>query len=132
MLRREDRAIEHLIFEFLIHRSPFLVGRHPNQPFAGAKEFTAGTARRRTGARRGLRDEQQGRFVWARDLNRLAAVGSREEIGEVLLRVLGADLHGLRVAEWDGGVNGIEMRLEQRATCFDSDQHCFSPRWLFG
>jgi hypothetical protein len=38
---------------------------------------------------------------------RLAAVGGCEEVGEVLFRVLGADLHGFRVV-WEFGAGQME------------------------
>ncbi len=41
----------------------------------------------------------------ARELHLFAVVDGGEDVGEVLLRVLGADLHGFRVVERGCGVN---------------------------
>ena len=42
-----------------------------------------------------------------RDFDLLAVGGGVEDVGEVRFGVLGADLHGSRVAERGGGVNGF-------------------------
>lgn len=50
-------------------------------------------------------NEAHRRLAGARELHLFAGVDGGEDVGEVLLRVLGADLHGFRVVERGCGVN---------------------------
>ena len=105
VFRREDRAVEHLVFKLLVHRAPFFCSGKRDLAFPGVEEVCAGAFGRDgcwLGRARG--DKERG-LAGARELHLFAGVDGGEDVGEVLLRVLGADLHGFRVVERGCGVN---------------------------
>lgn len=72
--------------------------------FASACTEDAATGLSGCGADQG---QAEGGLVGAGDLDLFSAAGGGEEVVEVLLSVLGANLHRLRVEDRGGGVNGI-------------------------